>query len=142
MDHLPGGKVHDATIRLNQLMLGPGIFHVLVFTADMLSINVGPVSQGSIRQGIELTDEEKLKKNIDHYIHEWRSKREYGSRFFHDEKKRSLINVYVIGALPEKISGPTFHDSSNIQADSLRYGVPIKSGSDAIIVVRPDSHYG
>jgi len=71
-----------------------------------------------------------------------------------------MFNVHVVGALPEALSSSKFKDPSKIQADSLaikeagegkvyfdesrklheRYGVPIKAGSGAIVVVRPDSH--
>ncbi|KAF9115986.1 hypothetical protein BGX27_005423 [Mortierella sp. AM989] len=160
---LAGGETSDETVRLHQIILGPGIFHILVFTSDMLSVNAAPISKKTDSQGIALTDEAHLKKNLEHYLHEWRSKWAYRSKRFHEQqKKQPLFNVHVIGALAERVSGPNFQDSSKIRADSLaskdagdgrvyfdesstihqRYGVPIKAGSGAIIVVRPDSHVG
>ncbi|KAF9202513.1 hypothetical protein BGZ49_007340 [Haplosporangium sp. Z 27] len=160
---LADGKTGDETIRLHQLISGPGVFHILVFTSDMLSTNVGPISHKTDKNNIQFTEETHLKRNIEHYLQQWRSAWAYGTKRFQDQKReQSLFKVHVIGALPEKVSGPNFHDPSKIRADSLankdngdgrihldvsgilhkRYGVPIKAGSGAIIVIRPDSHVG
>ncbi|KAF9355111.1 hypothetical protein BGX26_006986 [Mortierella sp. AD094] len=159
---LADGMTSGETERLHQLILGPGIFHILVFTSDMLSVNAAPISKKTDHQGIVLTDEAHLKRNLEHYLHEWRSKWAYGSKRFQDQRKQPLFNVHVIGALAETVSGSDFQDPSKIRADSLaskengdgrlyldesrilhqRYGVPIKAGSGAIVVIRPDSHVG
>lgn len=151
--------------RLHQLTDGPGTFHVVVFTSDMLS-----TTNSSRRTGVEdivRTNEAQLKKDVDHHLQSWRTKWALGSKRFQQEQeqlkdKRPLFNVHVIGALAETVSGPGFQDPSKIRADSLagsnkgdgklyqddsrilheRYGVPVKGGVGAIVVIRPDSHIG
>ncbi|KAF9979911.1 hypothetical protein BGZ75_009078 [Mortierella antarctica] len=146
---LLGGKTSEDPVRLHQLLQGPGIFHILVFTSDMLSITT-PTSK---------TNEEQLNKNLTRYLAEWQSKWTLGTK---QHPTRSLFNAHVAAALPETLSASHFEDPSRIQADSLstkdvgggrvyldttgivheRYGVPVKAGSGAIVVVRPDSHVG
>ncbi|KAG9319374.1 hypothetical protein KVV02_003887 [Mortierella alpina] len=146
---LLGGKTSEDPVRLHQLLQGPGIFHVLVFTSDMLSVTT-PTSK---------TNEQQLNKNLTRYLAEWQSKWTLGTK---QHPNRSLFNAHVIAALPETLSASHFEDPSKIQADSLstkdigggqvyldttgivheRYGVPVKAGSGTIVVVRPDSHVG
>lgn len=161
------GQTSLEHIRLHQLIDGPGTFHILVFTSDMLSITNSNSSRKSSADGITLTNEYQLKENADHYLQTWRTKWALGSTRFQQEQeqlkeRRPLFKVHVIGALPETVSGSEFKDPSKIRADLLatsdggngklyfdeyrilheRYGVSIKGGAGAIVVIRPDSHIG
>ncbi|KAF9913532.1 hypothetical protein BX616_009905 [Lobosporangium transversale] len=169
---LPGGQTSQETVRLHQLIHGPGTFHILVFTSDMLRTTASTSKQAD-HQGIAFTTESQLRKNLEYYLREWASKWAYGAVHFstssqtelterQTKSKRPMFNVHVISALAETISGPDFKDPSKIRADSLankepgkgrlyfdhlrivheRYGVPVKTGSGAIVVIRPDSHVG
>ncbi|KAG0365894.1 FAD binding domain-containing protein [Gamsiella multidivaricata] len=163
---LAGGQQSGETIRLHQLITGPGTFHILVFTSDMLSVTTS-ISKKTGSHHIALTNETQLKKDIEHRLQEWRAKWAFGTHRFQQEQaqlkeKRPLFSVHVIGALSETLSGPQFVDPSKIKADSLsskeegegrlyfddsrtlheRYGVPVKAGPGAIVVIRPDSHVG
>ncbi|KAF9953712.1 hypothetical protein BGZ70_000144 [Mortierella alpina] len=155
---LLGGKTSEEPVRLHQLLHGPGTFHILVFTSDMLSVTA-PKVKATDRQGIARTNEEQLNKNLTRYLEEWQSRWSLGTK---QHPKRPLFNAHVIAALPETLSASHFEDPSRIQADSLstkeigkgrvyldttsivheRYGVPVKAGSGAIVVIRPDSHVG
>ncbi|KAI8602844.1 FAD binding domain-containing protein [Dissophora ornata] len=161
---LAGGQTSSDIIRLHQLIHGPGTFHILVFTSDMLSTTSSASSRKTDQGGIALTDESQLKGDIERHLGEWRSKWAYGSERFQQQQNhtRPMFNVHVIGALPETLSSSKFEDPSKIHADSLaskeagegrvyfdessklheRYGVPVKAGSGAIVVIRPDSHVG
>ncbi|KAI1293114.1 hypothetical protein EDD11_008510 [Mortierella claussenii] len=126
---LVGGKTSEETVRLHQLMDGPGTFHVLVFMADMLSNTVSTTHKQKDRQGIALTDEAQLKYNVQHYLTAWRSEWHYGSlpqqglgqdqQFSASKMDRALFKVHVIAALPEQLFGSNFKDPSRIQSDVL-----------------------
>ncbi|KAF9963003.1 hypothetical protein BGZ65_006663 [Modicella reniformis] len=164
---LAGGQKSEELLRLHQLIDGPGTFHILVFTSDLLSVTNSNSSRKPSRDGITLANEAQLKKDVDHYLQAWRAKWALGSTRFQQEQqqskdKRPLFKIHVIGALAEVVSGPDYQDPSKIQADSLAsantgegrlyfdkssilhecYGVTIKDGAGAIVVVRPDSHLG
>ncbi|KAG0213474.1 hypothetical protein BGX28_004329 [Mortierella sp. GBA30] len=156
---LAGGKTSEENVRLHQLLHGPGIFHILVFTADMLSATASS-SKTTDKQGVVRTNEEQLNKDLTRCLAEWSSKWRIESK--QQEQKRPFFNAHVIAALPETISGSHFEDPTKVIADSLvgkkagegrvyldeshivheRYGVPVKAGSGAIVVIRPDSHIG
>ncbi|KAF9300347.1 hypothetical protein BGZ74_008005 [Mortierella antarctica] len=156
---LAGGKLGDS-IRLHQLLHGPGTFHIVVFTSDMLS------TIDKKDRGIAYTDEKKLEHSIQSSLKKWRSKWAYGSEL---AKKAGLsvpevplFNIHVVAALPEKLAAGDFVDPTRIHADALaakavgegknffdptsllheRYGIAVKGGSGAIVVLRPDSHIG
>ncbi|KAF9369443.1 hypothetical protein CPC16_004502 [Podila verticillata] len=159
---LAGGKSGDP-IRLMQLLHGPGTFHIVVFTSDMLS---SATASKKDRQGIVYTDEKQLEHNIGASLKKWRSKWAYGPGL---AKKAGLsvpdvplFNIHVVAALPEKLAAGDFVDPTRIHADALvakaagegkiffdpvsllheRYGVAVKGGAGAIVVLRPDSHIG
>ncbi|KAG0086894.1 hypothetical protein BGZ93_000858 [Podila epicladia] len=156
---LAGGKLGDS-IRLHQLLHGPGTFHIVVFTSDMLS------TIDKKDRGIAYTDEKKLEHNIQWSLKKWRSKWAYGSELAKkaglNVPEVSLFNIHVVAALPEKLAAGDFVDPTRIHADALvtktpgegkiffdpasllheRYGIAVKGGSGAIVVLRPDSHIG
>ncbi|KAF9427559.1 hypothetical protein BGZ94_004673 [Podila epigama] len=177
---LKGGKVGES-IRLHQLFHGPGTFHIVVFTSDMLSSEHNSSGSGPTKRthdkGIEYTNEKDLVKNMDASLQKWRSKWAYGSALavkadLPISDVVELFNVHVVAALPEKLTTTTttttthssddWVDTTAVHADVLAgkaagegkiylddsrrlhafYGVPVKGGPGAIVVVRPDSHIG
>lgn len=142
--------------RLHRLMNGPGTFHIIVLTSDLLRSTAS--SKALVDgNGIVLTNETTLTKDLESSLKKWRSTWSYSS-----STNRPLFKVHVIAALPEIIRGDTFMDPTTIVADTLaakeegegriyldkskviheRCGVPIKGGCGAIVVIRPDSHVG
>ncbi|KAG0044259.1 hypothetical protein BGZ83_010491 [Gryganskiella cystojenkinii] len=67
----------EDVVRLQELTAGPGIFHVLVFTSDMLT-SIKPVP--ATIKGIATTNSEDLAEAIDHNLSSWRSKWSYKTR--------------------------------------------------------------
>ncbi|KAG0323849.1 hypothetical protein BGZ99_002420, partial [Dissophora globulifera] len=113
---LTGGQLGEA-LRLHQLIRGPGTFHILVFTSNMLSPTATtPTSKLAGQQMVEHTNEVDLKHNIEQYLQQWRSQWAYGHGL---KEVQPLFNIHVIGAVPETLSGPHFQDPSKIQADTL-----------------------
>ncbi|KAF9332816.1 hypothetical protein BGZ91_011548 [Linnemannia elongata] len=169
---LSGGKKSETEIRLHQLLYGPGNFHILVFTSDLLSVT--SASKGKDANGTPITNERELKENVQKYLSQWRSKWSYGAirhlagsndaTLSTSTKTKSIFHVHLIAALPERLSATDFEDPSMIRADAFankaigdgalyqdekaalvheRYGVtPVKAGAGAIVVVRPDTHLG
>ncbi|KAF9957387.1 hypothetical protein BGZ72_001877 [Mortierella alpina] len=73
--------IEGEPVRLHELTVGPGIFHVLVFTSDMLPL-VTPLSKSAPAakiKGIESTDAEQLAKSIGQHLGAWRSRWAYKS---------------------------------------------------------------
>ncbi|GJJ72075.1 phenol 2-monooxygenase (NADPH) [Entomortierella parvispora] len=152
---LTQGAHSDAT-RLHQLITGPGTFHILVFTSDMLRSTASSRSLVD-KNGIALTNESRLIKDMDSSLQSWRSQWGYDPA-----TERSLFQAHILAALPETVGGTDFDDPTKVVADALanrdqgegrvywdqtkivheRYGVPVKDGAGAIIVIRPDSHIG
>ncbi|KAF9963229.1 hypothetical protein BGZ70_007546 [Mortierella alpina] len=73
--------IEGASVRLHELTVGPGIFHVLVFASDMLPLAT-PSSTSTPAakiKGVESTDAEQLAKNIGEYLGAWRARWAYKS---------------------------------------------------------------
>ncbi|KAF9570938.1 hypothetical protein EC968_001189 [Mortierella alpina] len=70
-----------ASVRLHELMVGPGIFHIVVFTSDMLPLETPSSKSAPVTKikGVESTDAEQLAKNIDEHLGAWRSRWIYKS---------------------------------------------------------------
>ncbi|KAG0345406.1 hypothetical protein BG004_003731 [Podila humilis] len=149
---LAGGRLGEETTRLHDLLPGPGTFHILVFTSDMLS------SAGKGRKGSNSshTDDNALAANIEKSLGKWRAKWAYGTA-----SNVPFFNVHVVAALPEiLVAASGWVDGTRFHADALvdkktgegraffdpisqlheRYGVAVKGGIGAIVVLRPDSH--
>lgn len=71
--------VEGASVRLHELTVGPGIFHVLVFTSDMLPLGTPSKSNSATIKGIESTDAEQLAKDIGEHLAAWRNRWAYKS---------------------------------------------------------------
>ncbi|KAG0380661.1 hypothetical protein BGX24_006377 [Mortierella sp. AD032] len=167
---LSGGKKSETETRLHQLLYGPGNFHILVFTSDLLSMT--SASKGKDKSGIPITNETELHENVEKYLSQWRSKWTYGTTNAKQlggknataTTTKPIFHIHLIAALPERLSATDFQDPSKIHADSFankeigegalflddeasvvheRYGImPVKAGAGAVVVVRPDSHLG
>ncbi|KAF9143030.1 hypothetical protein BGX30_001547 [Mortierella sp. GBA39] len=93
----------DETVRLHQLMVGPGIFHILVFTSDLLL--PGPSKNESTSptiKGVETTDAGGLAKSIEEHLSAWRSKWSYKSR------------AQIVESTVSTIPGPTTPEESTM----------------------------
>ncbi|KAF9102081.1 hypothetical protein BGX29_004970 [Mortierella sp. GBA35] len=103
------------TVRLHQLMVGPGIFHILVFTSDLLL----PANQSNGRsspppatiKGIEITDANGLAKSIEEYLSAWRSKWAY--------KSRSQIIAATEASAKQETESPALSNDSSCLASSF-----------------------
>ncbi|GJJ72071.1 hypothetical protein EMPS_04428 [Entomortierella parvispora] len=67
----------DDTVRLQELIVGPGIFHVMVFSSDML-VTAKPVP--ATIKGVDTTNSEFLAEDIAQKLLAWRTKWSYKSR--------------------------------------------------------------
>ncbi|KAF8927281.1 FAD binding domain-containing protein [Dissophora ornata] len=63
----------DFSVRLHELLVGPGIFHVLVFASDMLLSS----TKTQTIKGVETTNSDTLAKEIETHLTAWRSKWAY-----------------------------------------------------------------
>ncbi|KAF9989561.1 hypothetical protein BGZ75_005877 [Mortierella antarctica] len=70
-----------ASVRLHELTVGPGIFHVLVFTSDMLPLATtsSKSTPAAKIKGVESTDADQLAKDIGEHLGAWRSRWAYKS---------------------------------------------------------------
>lgn len=95
------------TVRLHQLLVGPGIFHILVFTSDLLL----PVPSKNGRstspppaaiKGVETTDASGLAKSIEEHLFAWRSKWSYKTR------------TQIVESTASTVPGPTTPEMKSI----------------------------
>ncbi|KAG0296477.1 hypothetical protein BGZ96_009430 [Linnemannia gamsii] len=110
------------TVRLQQLLVGPGIFHILVFTSDLLlpapSKNERSTSPPPAAiKGVETTDAIGLAKSIGEHLSAWRSKWSY--------KTRPQIVELTASTVPERTTpevksvSPTLSSDTACSASSL-----------------------
>ncbi len=73
--------MEGASVRLHELTVGPGIFHIVVFTSDMLPLaaSSSKSTPAAMIKGVASTDAEQLAKNIDEHLGAWRSRWSYKS---------------------------------------------------------------
>lgn len=91
------------TVRLHQLMVGPGIFHILVFTSDLLlpAPSKNESTSPTIK-GVETTDAGGLAKSIEEHLSAWRSKWSYKSR------------IQIVDSTASTVPGPTTPEMSTM----------------------------
>ncbi|KAG0028141.1 hypothetical protein BGZ81_004990 [Podila clonocystis] len=158
----------DSTkLRLHELTVGPGIFHILVFASDMLQ-----QTKVSTVKGIDTTSSKDLAENVHKHLQDWRSKWAYKSLSTFSGTESApmaggdkVFMIHVIASdltVPKNVSPVAgAAEGSNVGLDALtdsqagdgklyldqegsvhqKYGVA-KHGAGAIIVVRPDGHLG
>ncbi|KAG0365896.1 hypothetical protein BGZ54_006077 [Gamsiella multidivaricata] len=148
-------SIKDSTqIRLHELTIGIGRFHILVFTSDMLA-----VKDTSAINGIERTHAKELENNINNYVRRWRSKWSFNSSMTDGYQDKDLFKVHIIAGsataadeededsssldtLIKKNAGDGKIFLDDTKVGHQRYGFLWNKGPGGIVVVRPDSHIG
>ncbi|OAQ33070.1 hypothetical protein K457DRAFT_134709 [Linnemannia elongata AG-77] len=94
------------TVRLHQLLVGPGIFHILVFTSDLLlpAPSKNERSTSPTIKGVETTDAGGLAKSIEEHLSAWRSKWSYKSR------------TQIVESTASTVPGPTTPEMSTMSS--------------------------
>lgn len=156
---------NSTKLRLHELTVGPGIFHVLVFAADMLQ-----QTKVTTVKGIDTTSSADLAENVHKHLQEWRAKWAYKSlsKFSATEAaplagsdKVFMVHVIAADLAVSKNGGAVSEQEGNAGIDALadsqagdgklyldqqgvvhvKYGVA-KQGAGALVVVRPDGYFG
>ncbi|KAF9906866.1 hypothetical protein EC991_000230 [Linnemannia zychae] len=116
------------TVRLHELMAGPGIFHVLVFTSDLLlpcpsknNDRSGSPPPPSTIKGIETTDASGLAKSIEEHLSAWRSKWSYKTR------------LQIVGSTASTVPGPTTPETQSALSPTLSNNTSCTASSLAAI---------
>ncbi|KAG0032486.1 hypothetical protein BGZ82_006512 [Podila clonocystis] len=129
----------STTLRLHELLTGPGIFHVLVFTSDMLTKST---SCKSIK-GVATTDSAALFADIHESLQHWTAKWPMNR----DTKRanQAMFQVHVISATVPALASTceedkVYHDLTGCAHQ--KYGIAGKNGSGGIVVLRPDTYIG
>ncbi|KAG0246615.1 FAD binding domain-containing protein [Mortierella sp. GBAus27b] len=68
-----GNLDNGESVRLHELMTGPGVFHIVVFTSDMLTSSKKTVP-GTLIKGVETTQAKDLSDAIETHLKSWRAK--------------------------------------------------------------------
>jgi hypothetical protein len=68
-----GNLENGESVRLHELMTGPGVFHIVVFTSDMLTSKKKTVP-GTLIKGVETTQAKDLSDAIETHLKSWRAK--------------------------------------------------------------------
>ncbi|KAK3807721.1 MAG: FAD binding domain-containing protein [Benniella sp.] len=118
------------SVRLHELTVSPGVFHVVVFTSDMLLSTKRP-SPGTLIKGVETTNAEGLAKEIQAHLTSWRSKWAYKSMnvFVSSSNEQtptmsnaSLEAVFMVHVLASDLSLPAPCDQ---QLSSTELGIDV-----------------
>ncbi|KAF9429633.1 hypothetical protein BGZ94_010043, partial [Podila epigama] len=157
-----GQNEQDDVVRLQQLMVEPGVFHIVVLTSDMLHQQN---KVGQVVQGIETTNASELAENTKKYLAQWRSKWNPQQSTLRAKAGRpsQLFMAHVIAhGVPEQEEqeqgqGQGRVDFSVLAENGLgegklyvdregtvheRYGVEKTQGAGCLVVVRPDGYIG
>ncbi|KAF9115985.1 hypothetical protein BGX27_005422 [Mortierella sp. AM989] len=74
---MKASAIERTPVRLHELMMGPGVFHIVVFTSNML---LSPTaSKTKSIKGVDTTTPEELANDIETHLNAWRSKWAYKS---------------------------------------------------------------
>ncbi|KAG0028017.1 hypothetical protein BGZ81_005091 [Podila clonocystis] len=129
----------STTLRLHELFTGPGIFHVLVFTSDMLTKST---SCKRIK-GVATTDSTALFADMHESLQRWTAKWPMNR----DTKRanQAMFQVHVVSATVPSLASTcvedkVYHDVTGCAHQ--KYGIEGKSGSGGIVVLRPDTYIG
>lgn len=141
------------TVRLHQVLVGTGVFHILVFASDLLEHD----TELSSSRGHELS------RNIEHHLKNWRAKWFLTSLRADDGHGNVEVkDVFQVHVLASKASsaivqgwnhakppadGRLYLESDMKKPVHAKYGVPPFSSTfawatGAIVVLRPDSYVG
>ncbi|KAF9962175.1 hypothetical protein BGZ65_009662 [Modicella reniformis] len=147
-------------LRLHHLLIGPGIFHILVFTSDMLHPKNN--RSGKMIQGISTTTAQEIAKQVENRLATWQASYVSSSSpsvivsnnktSNHHQEKLFMVHVISASAVDTAVvsasglitkalgEGKLYLDENEILHE--RYGVAAKRGPGSIFVLRPDSHIG
>ena len=116
------------TVRLHQLMVGPGIFHILVFTSDLLlpAPSKNERSTSPTIKGVETTDAGGLAKSIEEHLSAWRSKWSYKSRTQIVESTASTVPGPTTPEMPT-VSPTLLNDTSSTSSSLAAIPHPIRA---------------
>ncbi|KAG0241909.1 FAD binding domain-containing protein [Mortierella sp. GBAus27b] len=145
-------------LRLHNLLVGPGIFHIIVFTSDML--HPKNTQSGAAIRGIPTVTAQEIAKEIEDRLVTWRAR--YASlpsvvpgvsntQISKTGKHQELFMVHVISASAVDTAatglttkslgeGKLYLDQDGVIHD--KYGVAANGGPGSIVVLRPDSYTG
>ncbi|KAK3838230.1 MAG: hypothetical protein J3R72DRAFT_184222 [Linnemannia gamsii] len=127
------------TVRLHELMVGPGIFHILVFTSDLLlpascrNERSGSPPPPSTIKGVETTDASGLIKSIEEHLSAWRSKWAYKTRTQIVESTASTVPGPTTPETTSTLS-PTLSSDTSSMASSLA-AIPYSLRADKAFMV-------
>lgn len=153
----PVDKGQDTPFRLHQILVGTGVFHILVFTSDLLGLGTEDQTSSRARD---------LVKNLDHHLKTWRSN--WSLQLQAEPKDMFQIHVLATKVSSSSSFSLAVEDKEEVRAgrsnrpqgDGMlylesdlsksvhaKYGVPAFSSTfawatGAIVVVRPDSYVG
>jgi len=116
------GSAEDK-VRLQELTVGPGIFHVMVFSSDML-VSAKPMP--ATIKGVETTNSEFLAGEIDQNLSAWRTKWSYKPR---DE---------IIEETQTTVPAPTYHSQSvapAVVSTASRSAIPCPAKASQMFMV-------
>ncbi|KAF9915329.1 hypothetical protein BX616_006395 [Lobosporangium transversale] len=146
-------------LRLHDLLIGPGIFHILVFTSDMLAKDIA-----TDLKDIRTTVAYNLSKNIETSLATWGVNWEQTQNNTGDDAKNKYrrnsntgqSKMFMIHVITAPISQPDFETLSVLTNKSFgagklyldedaallhrRYGIPTRGGPGSIVLLRPDSY--
>ncbi|KAK3814335.1 MAG: FAD binding domain-containing protein [Benniella sp.] len=148
----------DPTLRLHHLLVGPGVFHIIVFTSDMLhpkNIRSGTTIKGVLAQDIG--------KEVEDHLVTWQARYTPSSLSVSVDNNNTHINVkanhqgkmfmvHVISATAVDAAAASglatkSHGEGRLYLDKdgvlhEKYGVAAAGGPGSIFVLRPDSYVG
>ncbi|KAF9148406.1 hypothetical protein BGX21_006819, partial [Mortierella sp. AD011] len=124
--------VEGTSIRLHELITGPGIFHIIVFTSDMLLSPTAPKTKSV--NGTETTTSEELAKDIESYLNVWRSKWAYKSaqQISTSASSPSPVSAVVPGSIKDKELFMVHVIASDLSISSPPSSPSTKSGTDVL----------
>ncbi|KAF9364411.1 hypothetical protein BGX34_001623 [Mortierella sp. NVP85] len=144
------------SLRLHELTVGVGRFHILVFTSDMLASNR---SEPRSVKGIKTINALELEEQMDNMLQHLRSTWSYASDMHDGYNGKDLFKVHIIAGTADlnnnnsdlrgglerlakkaKGDGMVFLDKTRVLHQ--KYGFSWNKGHGGIVVIRPDSHVG
>jgi hypothetical protein len=149
-------RKEETSLRLHELTMGVGRFHILVFTSNMLASNR---SEPRSVKGIKTINALELEEQMDNRLQHWRSTWSYASDMHDGYSGKDLFKVHVIAGtadlnhnnsdlrgglerLAKKAKGDGMVFLDKTRALHQKYGFSWNKGHGGIVVIRPDSHVG
>jgi hypothetical protein len=148
----------DPTLRLHHLLVGPGVFHIIVFTSDML--HPKNIRSGTTIKSVLATTAQDIGKEVEDRLVTWQARYTPSSlsvsvdsninvKASHQGK---MFMVHVISATAVDAAAASglatkSHGEGRLYLDKDgvlhgKYGVAAAGGPGSIFVLRPDSYVG